>query len=266
MTTPTAEQAKACCAAAYGADVVTLLLGESYHPGGLALTRHLATHLALPPGAQVLDVASGRGATAMLLAQEFGLTVAGVDLSAANVALAQGAADAAGTADRVTYGVGDAEQLPYGDATFDAVVVECALCIFPDKPAAVSEIARVLRPGGRLGLTDVIAEPDRLPAELATFAARVACVAGALPMHGYVDTVEAAGMRVTRTERHDTALLRMIDQIEARLTVVRLTTSEVTASGLDLTRIRSALAAARAAFADGVLGYGLLTATKPVAR
>jgi ubiquinone/menaquinone biosynthesis C-methylase UbiE len=165
-TTRTREAAKACCAAAYGSDIAALLLGDSYHPGGLSLTRRLAGQLGLSRDAHVLDVASGPGASAMMLAGEFGLRVAGLDLSAANVALAQGRADAEGQADRVSFAVGDAERLPYPDAAFDAVVVECALCTFPNKPAAAAETSRVLCSGGRLGLTDVVADPDRLPAEL----------------------------------------------------------------------------------------------------
>jgi len=263
MTAQTPAEIKACCAAAYGSDVVALLLGDSYHPGGLELTRRLARQLDLPRRAHVLDVAAGRGATARLLAGEFGLRVNGVDLSAGNVALAQGALAAAGLTDRVTFKEADAELLPHRDASFDAVVVECALCIFPDKPTAVSEIARVLRRGGRLGLTDVVADPDRLPPGLSSLAARVACIADALPMRSYESLVESVGLRIARTERHDTSILRMIDQIEARLTLVRLTApAQVAALGLDLQRMRAALEAARAAVAEGILGYGLLVAHK----
>jgi hypothetical protein len=263
-TTRTREAAEACCAAAYGSDVAALLLGDSYHPGGLTLTRRLAAQLGLPRDAHVLDVASGRGATATVLAQEFGLLVAGLDLSAANVALARGRADAEGLADRVSFAVGDAERLPYPDGAFDAVVVECSLCTFPNKPAAAAETARVLRSGGRLGLTDVVAEPDRLPQQLTTLAAHIACVAGARPMHVYADLLDAAGLRTTRTERHDAALGRMIDQIEARLELVQLTArAQAEALGLNHDRAMQALAAARAAVADGVIGYGLLVAEKP---
>lgn len=264
MTAPTPEVAKACCAAAYGSDLVALLLGDSYHPGGPALTRRLATQLDLPEDAYVLDVASGRGASALLLAQDFGLRVAGLELSAANVALAQGKATAEGLADRVMFTVGDAERLPYVDGTFDAIVVECALCTFPNKVAAASEIVRVLRPRGTLGLTDVVAEPGRLPAELTTLAARIACIADALPLHGYAKLLAEAGLQTTHTERHDAAIARMIDQIDARLTMVRLTArAQVEQLGLDIDRARLVLNAARAAVADGVLGYGLLLAEKP---
>lgn len=263
MTAQTPEEIKACCAAAYGSDVVALLLGDSYHPGGLALTRRLARQLDLPRGAHVLDVAAGRGATGRLLAGEFGLRVSGVDLSAANVALAQGSVATSGLNERVSFHIADAEALPHSDASFDAVVVECALCTFPDKPTAVSEIARVLRRGGRLGLTDVVADPDRLPPGLSSLAARVACIADALPMHSYESLVESVGLRIARTERHDTSILRMIDQIEARLTLLRLAApAEVAALGLDLQRTRAATEAARAAVAEGILGYGLLVAQK----
>ncbi len=87
----------------------------------------------------------------------------GVDYAPANTSLAQGAAEAARLTDRTAFTTGDAEHLPYDDEVFDAVVSECALCTFPDKPRAAAEVARVLKPGGRLGITDVTADTDRLP-------------------------------------------------------------------------------------------------------
>jgi ubiquinone/menaquinone biosynthesis C-methylase UbiE len=260
----TTDQIKSCCAAAYSSDIVTLLLGDSYHPGGLALTRHLASYLNLTADAWALDVACGRGTTALLLATEHRARVDGVDLSTANVALARGAAAAAGLPDRVAFTVGDAERLPYPDATVDAVVCECALCTFPDKPTAAAEFARVLRPGGRAGITDVVSHPNRLPAELTGIGAWIACVADARPLPAYADLLTNAGLRVMHTERHDTAMTRMIDQIEARLGVVRMTSRHrAEALGVDLDRAGPILAAARAAVADGTLGYGLLVAEKP---
>jgi hypothetical protein len=255
---------KNCCANAYSSDVVALLLGDSYHPGGLALTRRLAAYLALQPGAVVLDVAAGRGGTALLLAQESGVRVTGVDLSAANVALARGAADAKGLDGLVGFAVGDGERLPYRDASFDAVVCECAFCTFPDKPTAAAELARVLRPGGRLGISDVTAQPSRLPAELTGIKAWIACIADASPLDGYAELFTAAGLRVRHTERADAAMTRMIDQIEARIGMVRITApSRAEELGLDFDRAGPVLDAARAAVADGVLGYALMIAEKP---
>lgn len=257
---------KSCCAATYGSDVVAMLLGDSYHPGGLGLTRHLAGLLRLSPGATVLDVACGRGTTSLLLATEYGVRVHGVDLAPANVALAQGAAAAAALAGQVTFTHADAEQLPLPGNTFDAVICECALCTFPGKPAAAAELARVLRPGGVLGLTDVTADPTRLPEELTGIAAWAACIADARPLHEYAQLLTSAGLSVTHTERHDHTMTRMIDQIEARLSLVRITARRrAEALGIDFRRTAPVLAAARHAIAGGVLGYALITARKPAA-
>jgi arsenite methyltransferase len=255
------KDVKACCAAAYSSDLVAMLLGEAYHPGGLALTRRLAGHLALRPGQAVLDVASGPGATARLLATEHQVSVTGVDLSVANVKRAM--TDAAAV-DGVRFEVGDAERLPLPDASVDAVVCECAFCTFPDKPTAAAELARVLRPGGRLGITDVTVDPDRLPGSLSGLAARIACIADARPAPAYVNLLRHAGLRVLVTERHDEAMARMIDQIEARLRLLTLTRrDQVTELGLDPDQASEVLATAREAVAGGVIGYCLLVADRP---
>lgn len=259
----THEEIKSCCADAYSKDIVAMLLGDSYHPGGATLTRRLADRLALAPTMRVLDVASGRGTTALLLADAYGVRVDGVDYAPANTALAQGAAEAAGLADQAVFTTGDAEQLPYADGEFDAVVCECALCTFPDKVRAAAEFARVLKPGGRLGITDVTVDPDRLPPELHGLSARIACVADARPLDAYVDILATAGLRVLVTERHDTAMIRMIDQIQARLSLLRMTApARLANAGVDLDTAPAVLDAARAAVTDGVLGYALLTAVK----
>ncbi|MCZ4126114.1 class I SAM-dependent methyltransferase [Streptomyces sp. H39-S7] len=257
------DELKACCAAAYSSDVVALLLGDSYHPGGTALTRRLTGHLALTDASRVLDVASGRGTTALLLADAFGVCVDGVDYSPANTALAQGTAAATGLAERVTFTTGDAEHLPFPDGVFDAVVCECALCTFPDTVQAAAEFARVLRPGGRVGIADVTAAPDRLPPELTGLGARIACIADARPPAEYAEILAAAGLRTIHTERHDAAMTRMIDQIEARLNLLRMTAAARLAdAGVDLAAAPAVLAASRAAIADGTLGYTLLIAEK----
>ncbi|GGL35473.1 hypothetical protein GCM10010095_21050 [Streptomyces anthocyanicus] len=257
------DEVKACCADAYAKDVVALLLGDSYHPGGTALTRRLAGRLHLAEESRVLDVASGRGTTALLLAQEYGARVDGVDYSAANTALAQGAAQAAGLAGRAVFTTGDAEHLPYPDGAFDAVMCECALCTFPDKAQAAAEFARVLKPGGRVGITDVTADAGRLPAELTTLGARIACIADARPLTEYERILANAGLRTVRTERQDAAMTRMIDQIEARLKLLRMTAAAKLAdAGVDLEAAPTVLAAARSAVADHALGYALIIAER----
>ncbi|MDQ3945507.1 MAG: methyltransferase domain-containing protein [Actinomycetota bacterium] len=252
---------KACCAAAYQQDVVALILGESYHPGGLDLTRRLARTLRLEPAQRVLDVASGRGATACLLAGEFGVDVDGIDLGNASVERARAAGAERGLSGRVRFQTADAERLPFADGVFDAVVCECALCTFPDKATAVAEFARVLRPGGRVGITDVTVDQARLDPQLATLAGYVACIADARPAAGYAALLDAAGLSVAVSEPHDEALAGMVDQIEGRLRAASL----LGLPGVpdDLEAVLRVTSAASQAIADGVAGYHLIVAHKP---
>jgi hypothetical protein len=123
-----------------------------------------------------------------------------------------------------------------------------ALCTFPGKPQAAAEFARVLRPGGRAGITDVTAAPDRLPPELTGVATRIACVADARPLDEYAAILAAAALRTVRTERHDQAMARMIDQIEARLNLLRPTVApKLAPAGIGQDAAPALLAAARAA-------------------
>ena len=261
---PAAEDdVKACCARSYQSDVVALILGESYHPGGLELTRRLARSLDLRSGQKVLVVASGPGATAFLLHAEFGVDVEGVDLGDQAVAKANAKAAEHGIESQVRFTVGDAEQLPLVDESVDAVVCECAFCTFPDKPTAARELARVLKPGGRLGITDVALDPTRLDEELQGLAGWVACLADARPLDEYVTLLEAEGLRVTLTEDHDDALATMIDQIDARLVAFRM--AKVAAlETIDFDQARRRVASAARAVREGIAGYKLLVAEKPV--
>lgn len=259
-----ATAVKACCARSYSSDLVTLLLGESYHPGGLRLSRRLLDGLGLTPGERVVDVASGRGTTGLLAAVEYDVAVDGVDLAAANVALARSAAAAQGLSGRVRFHHGDAEALPLPRGLWDAVICECALCTFPDKATAVAEMARVLRPGGRLGITDVTAERDRLPDALTGLNAWIACVADARPAHEYEALMRAEGLRVRTVEQHPGAVDRMILQVAARVELLRLTDRErAEGLGLDFERAPDVLRAAQDAVDDGTLGYVLIVAEKP---
>lgn len=257
------EMVKSCCAAAYSGDVVAMVLGESYHPGGLALTRSLLGHLDLRAGQRVLDVAAGRGASALLTATEHPVDVDGVELSESNVAHATAAAAEAGVAARVRFRTGDAERLPFDAGVFDAAVCECALCTFPDKDAAARELARVLRPGGRLGITDVTLVPQGLGGDLAGLAGWVACLADARPLDEYASLLAAAGLRTVHTERHDAALARMVEEIDARLRALRMVRASVPAlAGVDLDRALELCAQAAAAVRDGVAGYAMLVAER----
>jgi arsenite methyltransferase len=259
------ETLKQCCAAAYDHDAVRVLVGDALHPGGAQLTERLGRILDLGPDTRVLDVAAGRGDGALELAARFGCDVVGLDYGRRNVEAARGRAGERRLADRVSFYCGDAERLPFADALFDAVVCECALCTFPDKPAAVGEFARVLKPGGRVGLSD-LTRSGPLPRELEGVAAWIACIADARPVDEYRALLAGAGLVVGITEEHDSALVDFVEAIRSRLfaTEIMVGLKKVELPGIDLATVKDIVRHALAAAKSGTLGYAIVTAAKRV--
>ena len=255
---------KACCANVYQSDWARLILGDSFHPGGVALTEQLGAAIGLAPGQRVLDVAAGQGTSAIHLAQHFGCTIVGVDYGAASVRKANEAAASAGVAHLVTFQQGDAEQLPVPDGTFDAVVCECAFCTFPDKPTAAAEFVRVLRPGGRVGLSDLTRQ-GAIPDDLHGLLAWIACIADAQPIDDYVRYLQAAGLGVDVVEAHDEALSAMVREIQGKLLgaelLVKLKKVELPDT-LDFTQAKALAHSAASAIKASIFGYAVITATK----
>ena len=260
---PDAADIKQCCARLYESEIVTRLLGDSFHPGGLGLTERLGVTLGLSPRSVVLDAASGKGTSARFLAERFGCTVVGVDLSAENIAYASAEADRSAIAGRLSFRTGDAERLPLDDETVDAIVCECAFCTFPDKPQAAREFARVLRPLGRVGLSDItrVAGP---PEELTDLMAWVACLADARPAVTYGVWLTDAGFTDIAIERHDEALVEMIRGIGTRLltTEVLAGLKKIDLGGLDLTEAKRLTRQALTAAHQHRLGYAIVNATR----
>lgn len=251
----------ACCAAVFANPAVRWLLGDQLHPGGEDLTRTLLAMVEPRPGERLLDVASGAGATAILAAREHGCDAVGVDLGDDSVEQAGRAAADAGVGARVAFVAADAGELPFVDGSFDIVVCECALCTFPDKASAATEMRRVLRPGGRLALSDVVADHDRLPYDLRGTMATVACIGGALGGEGYRCLLEAAGFELIASAGAEPEVAQMADRVRSRLRAARIMGLEALApiEG-GLTRAIELAGQTESAIAEGVLGYGLWSA------
>jgi arsenite methyltransferase len=257
------DAVKACCAAVYQHPAVRWLLGGELHPGGEATTRRALEVVGATRGDRLLDVASGSGTSAQLAAREFGCVVAGIEYGEAAVREAQRAADAAGLCDNVGFVVGDAEALPFGDHEFDVILCECSLCLFGDQRRAVAEMRRVLRPGGRLALCDVIVDRSRLPAELNGPLAAFACVGEALSEGGYEQLLVQGGLRVTAVESRSEDAAALAERVHDRLRGARLLgLGQAEGLPVDADEALDLVAAAREAIADGALGYAIVAATR----
>lgn len=151
--------------------------------------------LALREGETVLDLGSGAGIDAFLAAREVGPAgrVIGVDMTPEMIARARANATRVGVA-HVEFREGRLEALPVEDASVDAVTSNCVINLVPDKARVFAEIARVLKPGGRLVISDVVLD-GRLPEAVERDVyAYVGCVAGAALRQDYFSELDAAGL------------------------------------------------------------------------
>lgn len=256
-----ADHLKGCCANAYQHDLLRLLLGATYHPGGKALTRRAAQVLGIGPNDFVLDLASGPGTSAVLMAEEFHARVLGLDRAADLTSRAALDVALRGLSRQIRFMVADAESVPLGDACVDAVICECSFCTFPNKSRAAGEIARVLRSGGKAAVADLCLHPERLPNEFRSLAGWVSCLAGALPASQYCQVFTRAGLQVTAVENHDESLLQMIEQIDSRLRAADILGLRI--AGFDLGAAREIAGMAREVIRAGDAGYSLIVAEKP---
>lgn len=209
----------------YRTRIARWLLGASAHPGGADLTRHLLDRMDLPPGALVVDVACGGGSTLDVLAGRGHLAV-GVDREP-------------GTRQAL---VADAHALPLASASYDAVVCECSLSTFDHPEVALAEMFRVVRPGGTVGLTDVVLHRDLAsPAVVAA----VDRLTRARTLPGYALLARQAGFEVLATEDRTQDAAALMRRLRRRLPPART--------------LRQCQGAVR----SGVLGYGLLVLHRP---
>ncbi len=148
----------------------------------------------LHAGEKVLDLGSGGGIDVLLSARRVGPSgyAYGVDMTDEMLALAEANRAKAG-ATNVEFLKGTIEDVPLPDAAVGVVISNCVINLSTDKPAVLAEMFRVLAPGGRIGISDVVAEDDVTPAERAERGSYVGCIAGALSRSEYLDGLAAVG-------------------------------------------------------------------------
>jgi arsenite methyltransferase len=155
----------------------------------------------LRKGETVLDLGSGGGIDVLLSARRVGAegTVYGLDMTDEMLTLAQENARKA-KATNVHFLKGIIEEIPLAAESVDVVISNCVVNLSPEKDRVLAEIARVLKPGGRIGISDVVAEDRLSPADRAERGSHVGCIAGALSVSEYRDGLDAAGLAGVEVE------------------------------------------------------------------
>ncbi|MCI8594641.1 MAG: class I SAM-dependent methyltransferase [Oscillospiraceae bacterium] len=195
-------------------------------PGGLELTRAALKRCNLPKGAALLDVGCGDGTAAAMAAEEFGLTVTGVDLNRAAVDAAK--------AKGVNALVQSADALEFPSRSFDAVLMECVFSVLPRQEEAIHEAYCMLRPGGVLILSDLYVRQPDMERYRRDYKAAMAqfrrprqhddcghdavlpspyCQDGAVVLDGLTGLLEELGLAVTLVEDHTADLKAFLGQV-----------------------------------------------------
>ena len=245
-------------------------LGITKHAGGLRATEALIESCRLGRETRVLDVGCGVGTTTCHIARKLGCPTVGVDISPRMIERATERIRRKGLADRVELRVADAQDLPFEDGAFDAVLSESVTAFAADKQAAVREYARVVRPGGYVGLSETTWLTTETPRRVIDFVDR--SIGGVRPLtsEGWQSLLATAGLReIAGSARKITLLaqigqeIRGLDPLDAARAWSRLLTLVATRSVYRRAirgMVRDALSIPRGLF--GHFGFGIYTGRK----
>ena len=253
----------ACCSIIYSHPLATWLIGESFHPGGLALTDELGRLAGLGPGQRLLDAGCGRGASTVHLAVSTGCEAVGLTLESDGVERGRILAEANGVQDRVTFVQDDILHMDMANGMFDVVLMECVLSTLEQKPESLRQLYRITRPGGYIALADVTVSGE-LPQQLQGSIGAALCMADARDLDEYMGMVEEAGFRVREYRSAIEAVHQLIKKIRVRLMIAEaaIGLGSLAVDRSLIVEARDALKIATESVDAGTLGYGLVVAQR----
>jgi 27-O-demethylrifamycin SV methyltransferase len=222
----------------------------------------------IEPGQRVLDVGCGNGAQACRLVAEHDVTVLGITTSQVGIDLATARADAAGIADRATFELRDGTDNRLPAASFDRIWVLESSHLMRDRDRLITECARVVRPGGRLALCDIVRKREIPFSELRARRSEFQTLRAAFgdahmqPLELYAENLEKAGLAVDVTADLSDPTLLTFDRWRANADRY---SDEVTAAlgGQGLDEFRRSCDILESLWRDGTFGYGLIAAQRP---
>ena len=174
--------------------------GLTKHLGGLEATDELIQHCKITKDKHILDVGCGVGQTAEYIARTIGARVTGIDINPGMVKRSKERTKNKGVPHLTEFREADAQDLPFEDNTFDAVITESVTAFPPDKQLAVNEYARVTKPGGYIGLNESTWLKDSPPEEVLSWASQeLGAEVNPLASEGWMGLLENAGLTITHT-------------------------------------------------------------------
>jgi ubiquinone/menaquinone biosynthesis C-methylase UbiE len=220
------EYIASCCADIYSHPLVMKLLDGVLHPGGLALTAHLADSMGINSNSVVLDLACGDGRTAIFLATKYGCKITGIDAGLKMIEKANELAKRSGVTDNVQFSQNLVGKLPFDNCSFDSIISECSFCTFPNKEKAANEVYQLLKPEGILGITDVtLKNRESLHPKLCNLLGRVLCVADAVSSDTYIGIFKKAGFNLQESTSHSNLFDDLVKRVISNARMLQATSS-----------------------------------------
>jgi arsenite methyltransferase len=244
-------------------------VGLTKHMGSLPATRELVKLCQILPGYRVLDVGCGAGRTPVYLAKEYQLRVVGVDIHPGMVAASRELAQREKVDDMVSFWKADAQDLPFEDNSFDAVLAESVTAFPSNQQQAVNEYARVLKPGGYLGMNESTYLQPNPPAEIQAWVSQEAAMHAQIhTSRGWQRLLENAGLEIMSVRLFPLDVKKEAAQTMKRYGMRGLARTWSRALGMYITQpeVREIMKQGTTEVPQGLMdyfGYGLYTALKP---
>ncbi len=253
------ESVASCCTTLYSHPLASWLLGESLHPGGLALTDQLADIAGIGIDNCVLDVGCGHGSSSLHLAARRGCEIVGITLEEAGVQAARRKAELQGLTDAVSFEQGDIEDMAIEPGRFDTLLMECVLSTLGRKRQTLGRLREALPVGGKIALTDVTVQGD-LPDELDGVVASALCIGDALSHDEYVELIQSSGFDIVAAEDVNHVAQEFVQRLR---TALMMAEAAVGLGKLDMSRdtikdVRDMVNVARTHVEDGTLSYSMI--------